>query len=84
MFNRVLNAFLVFYEITTLRITFFGTFFVLKLQVRCLRYFKISATHDFSGTSTKLFRIADFLANNSGDYRFQTSDFTRNYYVLFS
>ena len=50
MFYTVLNASLVFYEGTILRITFVGSFFVLKLKVACPQHYSNnSATDNFLG-----------------------------------
>ena len=49
MFDRVLNALLVFYGITILRITFVEGLILLKFQVLCPEgYCENSVTNDFS------------------------------------
>ena len=55
MFERVLNAPLIFYGIAILRMAFVGGPFVFKLLVVCLRYYENSVTGDFQKFS-KIFQ----------------------------
>ena len=62
MFDRVLNAYLVFYRAAIFRITFFGSFFVLRLQATTL--LKELGHECFFRNFPKFYRTATF--QNSG------------------